>query len=419
MKVALYGTVALLLSVSSLARAQQSSDSPTALAQLLAEGQANNPEISAADHAWKAAKQAVPQATALPDPKLTVQQFSVGSPKPFAGYTNSNFAYIGVGVSQELPFPGKLRLRGEAAAGEAESVYAQVAVKQATVADAIKADYIQLAYLQQTLPILEASKAELDQLIKDAALHYEVGQGMQQDVLHAQIERTKLVREVAIHHERVAEFQAHLKGLLHRDQASLDIVTEPLRETPLSMSDTELLEVIRTRNPQVKATSQAVRMQDAKLASAKREGKPDFEVGYMYQNTDRKYRDYYMLTLQMRLPRKQRVNAEVAQAAESLAESRDMLDAQIQQQMADAKQQYAKAVSDHEVLTDYREGLVPQSEAAYEATLSAYSSNREQFAHVVSSFLSVLDLRMEVLQTLADHELALARLETLTGASLR
>jgi outer membrane protein TolC len=160
-------------------------------------------------------------------------------------------------------------------------------------------------------------------------------------------------------------------------------------------------------------------MENAKLASAKREGKPDFEVGYMYQNTDRKYRDYYMLTLQMRLPRKQRVNAEVAQAAENLAESRDMLDAQLQQQMADAKQQYAKAVSDQEVLTDYRDGLVPQSEAAYQATLSAYSSNREQFAHVVSSFLSLLDLRMEVLQTLADHELALARLETLTGASLR
>jgi outer membrane protein TolC len=419
MKVALYGTVALLLSVSSLARAQHSSDSPTALAQLLAEAQANNPEISAADHAWKAAKQAVPQATALPDPKLTVQQFSVGSPKPFAGYTNSDFAYIGVGASQELPFPGKLRLRGAAAAGEAESVHAQVAVKQATVADAIKADYIQLAYLQQTLPILEASKAELDQLIKDAALHYEVGQGMQQDVLHAQIERTKLVSEIVVHHERVAEFQAHLKGLLHRDQASADIVTEPLRETPLSMSDAELLTMIRTQNPQVKANSQAVRMEDAKLASAKREGKPDFEVGYMYQNTDRKYRDYYMLTLQMRLPRKQRVNAEVAQAAESLAESRDMLNAQLQQQMADAKQQCAKAVSDQEILTDYRDGLVPQSEAAYQATLSAYSSNREQFAHVVSSFLSVLDLRMEVLQALADHELALARLETLTGASLR
>jgi len=52
----------------------------------------------------------VPQVTTLPDPKLTYQQLSVGSPKPFAGYTNSDFAYVGVGASQELPYPGKLRL---------------------------------------------------------------------------------------------------------------------------------------------------------------------------------------------------------------------------------------------------------------------------------------------------------------------
>src|SRR5579859_2736206 len=81
---------------------------PTPLSQLLAEAVANNPQISAADHAARAARQVAPQVTTLPDPKLTYQQFSVGSPKPFAGYTNSDFAYIGVGASQELPYPGKL-----------------------------------------------------------------------------------------------------------------------------------------------------------------------------------------------------------------------------------------------------------------------------------------------------------------------
>ena len=82
---------------------------PTPLSQLLAEAEANNPQISAADHGARAARQMAPQVTTLPDPKFTYQQFSVGSPKPFAGYTNSDFAYIGVGASQELPYPGKLR----------------------------------------------------------------------------------------------------------------------------------------------------------------------------------------------------------------------------------------------------------------------------------------------------------------------
>ena len=78
-----------------------------------------------------------------------------------------------------------------------------------------------------------------------------------------------------------------------------------------------------------------------------------------------------------------------------------------------------KATSDAELLKEYREGLIPQSDAAYRATLSAYSSNREQFTHVLTYFTDVLSLKLEYAQTLVDHETALAHLETLTGATLR
>jgi len=80
---------------------------------------------------------------------------------------------------------------------------------------------------------------------------------------------------------------------------------------------------------------------------------------------------------------------------------------------------YVKAASDEELLKEYLEGLIPQSDAAYRATLSAYASNREQFVHVLSFFTDTLNLKLEYAQTLADHEAALAHLETLTGATLR
>ena len=419
MKVALYRTATWMLAATSFAWAQHPSEPPTPLQQLLAEAEANSPQISAAQHAWKAASKAVPAASSLPDPKLTVQQLSVGSPRPFAGYTNSDFAYIGFGASQELPFPGKLQLRGQAAVRQADAVEAQIGITQADVLDAVKVDYIQLAYLQQSLALLEESKATLNELIKDATIHYQVGQGMQQDVLQAQIEHTRLVREVAKHHQQVAETEARLKALLHRDQESADIVTEPLRVSSLSLTSADLLNTVRNHNPDVQALQADVEQRNAKLASEKREGKPDFTVSYMYQNTDPKYRDYYMWTVDMRLPRKKRVNAEVAQAAEELAQSKDALDGQVQQQLAAVKEQYVRATSDSEVLTDYRDGLIPQSEASYRATLSAYGDNRESFAHVATSFLALLNLRMEMLETLEDHEAALSRLETLTGATLR
>jgi cobalt-zinc-cadmium efflux system outer membrane protein len=414
----LTATLVLATALSALGQTEVAS-TPTPLSQLLAEAEANNPQISAADHGVRTARQMAPQLTTLPDPKFTYQQFSVGSPKPFAGYTNSDFAYIGVGASQGLPYPGKLRARGTVAERDADTKQAEVEVTKTSIADAVKADYLQLAYLQQTLGILRQNESVLDQLIQDATAHYQVGQGMQQDVLQAQVNRTKIVKEITMHHQLMGQTQAHLKGLLSRDQGSPDIVTEDLIATPLRRTSDELLAMVRQNNPQVQVDASSIRKQDAQVASAKREGKPDFEVGYLYENTDRKYRDYYMFTLDVRLPRKKRVNAEIAEAMEKRSESQRTLDAHLQQQFAEVQEGYVKAASDEELLEEYRDGLIPQSDAAYRATLSAYASNREQFIHVLSYFTDTLNLKLEYLQTLVDHEAALAHLESLTGATLR
>jgi outer membrane protein, heavy metal efflux system len=416
--VSLTATLVLTTAFSTFGQTPAAS-TPTPLSQLLAEAGANNPQISAADYGARAARQMAPQVTTLPDPKFTYQQFSVGSPKPFAGYTNSDFAYIGVGASQELPYPGKLRARGTVADRDADTKQAEVEVTKIGVADAVKADYIQLGYLQQTLGILRLNESLLDQLIQDATAHYQVGQGMQQDVLQAQVNRTRIVKEISMHHQQMGERQAHLKGLLSRDQGSPDIITEDLVATPLQRTSDELLAMVRQNNPQIQVDASSIRKQDAQAASAKRDGKPDFEVGYLYENTDRKYRDYYMFTFDVRFPRKKRVNAEIAEATEKRSESQQTLDAHLQQQLAEVQQEYVKAASDEELLKEYREGLIPQSDAAYRATLSAYASNREQFVHVLSYFTDLLSLKLEYAQTLVDHEAALAHLESLTGATLR
>jgi len=392
---------------------------PTPLSQLLAEAEANNPQLSAADHEAQAAKQMVPQATTLPDPEFTYQQLSVGSPKPFAGYTNSDFAYIGVGASQELPYPGKLRLRGQVAERDAQTKQAEIGVTRTNIADLLKADYLQLAYLQQTLGILRENEAVLDQLIQDATAHYQVGQGMQQDVLQAQVEHTKVVREIAMHHQEMGDIQAQLKGLLHRPQSSPDIVAEPLRESTLHVSSSDLSNSVEQNNPDVRMRAATVRQQDVALDSAKREGKPDFELEYMYQNTDSKYRDYYMLTFNMRLPHRSRVRAEVAEASERLAAAQSQLDSEKQKELTDVQRQIVAATSQDEVLKDYRQGLLPESEAIYLATLNSYSANRDTLAHVLSAYLSLVNLKLDYEQTLLDHETALAHLETLTGEAIR
>jgi len=222
-----------------------------------------------------------------------------------------------------------------------------------------------------------------------------------------------------MHHQQMGQMQADLKGLLNRDQGSPDIVTEDLSATPLQRTSGELLAMVRQNNPQIAVDASALRKQVAQLESAKREGKPDFAVSYMYQNTDRKYRDYYMFTLDVRLPRRARVQAEIAEATERFSASQQTLQAHLQQQLAAVQQGYVKVTSDEELLKEYREGLIPQSDAAYRATLNAYASNREPLLHVLTSFTDTLNLKLAYVETLVDHEAALAHLETLTGATLR
>ncbi len=419
MKVASYWRAALVMVTSIPAYSQELAGIPTPLATLISEAQSSNTQISAADHAWKAARHVAEQVTILPDPQFTVQSFSVGSPKPFAGFSNSDFAYVGFGASQELPYAGKLRLKGEAANREADIQQTQTDLVRASITDRLKGAYLRLAYLDATLAILGRNDAVLKPMIETALSRYSLGQGSQAEVLKAQIEHTKILREVTMHHQEMGQLQANLKELLHRSQSSPDIVPEPLSLSPLRLTSEELQNLIPSHNPAVSVTTAGVGKQDAQLKSALRDGKPDFNVGYMFQQTGGGYRDYYMLTVSMRLPRRKRVEASVAEAAESLERSKQELDSQVQQQLAEVQKQYIAVTNTAELITEYQDGLLPQARAAFQAEQATYQSGKQAFAPVLSSLLDVLTFEHDYQQALLDHETALARLETLTGAQLR
>lgn len=419
MKVALYWTAALVMAIRFPAGAQEMTELPTPLATLVLEAQSSNTQISAADHTWRAATHVAEQVTTLPDPQFTVQSFSVGSPKPFAGFSNSDFAYIGFGASQELPYSGKLRLKGEIANREADMQQTQAGLLRSSITDQVKLLYLRLAYLDATLSILGRSDAVLKPLIETGLSRYSLGQGTQADVLKAQIEHTKILREVTLRHQEMGQLQASLKELLHRSQSSQDIAPEPLFLTPFKRHAEELQALVMVQNPAISVQTAGVHKQDAQLRSAQREGKPDFNVGYMFQQTGGGYRDYYMLTVNMRLPRRKRVEAGVAEAAELLERTKQELDSQVQQQMAEVQKQYVAVTKTEELLKEYTDGLLPQAQAAFRSEQTTYQSGKQAFAPVLSSLLDQLTFEHDYQQALLDHETALARLETLTGAQLR
>jgi outer membrane protein, heavy metal efflux system len=396
-------------------------DAPTPLSSLLDEAARNNPDILAARHAWQAATEVPSQVSTLPDPQVTVQSLSVGSPRPFAGFSNNDFAYIGLGVSQDLPYPGKLKLKGEAARQDAAISRDKLETARRSVIEQVKEAYFQMAYIQQTLEVLERNGKLLDQIEKIADARYRVGQGSQQDVLKAQLEKTKLLREVAHHHQVMGTQQALLLKLLNRPPGSPAITTEPLVETPLRYTSDELLEKVRGRNPEIESQEDMVKRQSLQIEMARKDRFPDFSVQYMWQRTGPGFPSYYMLSFSARLPiyRRRKLNPEMAQAVEELNRSERDYESQVQTAYFDVRNQYIAAETASQMLKIYREGLLPQALATYRAGLASYQTGSLDFESLFSSFLDVLNFDGEYWKTLMEHETALARIEQVTGVPLK
>src|SRR5712675_484959 len=391
---------------------------PTSLRELTQQAEQKNPQIAASLHAWQASRNVPKQVSALPETQLSVQQFSVGSPRPFAGYSNSDFAYIGVGATQDIPYPGKRQLRASVAEREADSMEAQTDSVRGTVVGNLKMVYFHLAYIQQTLGVLQRSDALLTQVQEVAEARYRVGQGNQQDVLKAQLQHTKILQEIAHHHQEEGLLEAQIKQVLGRSQESADIVAETLTVRSLPYSAAELLQKAREQNPDVRSKGASIRQQDTQVELANKDFRPDFNVGYTYEHTASQFKDYYMASFSVRLPNRGRQRAGLAEEEQNQERARQELDAESQRVLSDVQQQYVRATTSEERLKIYSDGLVPQSEATFQSALSAYQSNRQDFESLLSGFLDVLNLDLEYRNELVEHESALAELERLTGVDV-
>jgi outer membrane protein, heavy metal efflux system len=401
---------------------QAMDSTPTAaaspLSALIEEAQRNNPEIQTMIHSSQAAGEMSKAAGALPDTQVMVQHLSVGSPRPFAGYTNSDFAYIGLGAAQEIPWPGKRKLRQDAAGLQAGAMHAQAEAVSRNVVEQLKIAYFKLAYLQETLNILLRDDKLLSDMEQIAESRYRVGQGNQQEVLKAQLQHTRILQEINMHHRDVAGQQVMLKRLLGRSQDSPDVVTEPLRERLLPPQPSELVQQIGEKNPDIAARKASAARADKLVELSRKEFRPDLGVQYMYQNTDRRFRDYYMATFTVTLPNRGRRRAELAQALEEQKAATASVDAETQRRLAEVEEQYQIAKLSTDQLKIYREGLMPQAQATFQSAMAAYQSNRQDFETLLSSFRDVLDIDEQYQKELSEHESALARLESLTEVTL-
>ena len=126
----------------------------------------------------------------------------MGNLTPFTLQTDDPSSGRTISISQDLPFPGKRSLRGKVASSEADAEWWAFEQTRRNVVAEVKEAYFDLYYLTKAIGVVTKTKVLLEQFTKIAEVRFSVGKGIQQDVLKAQVEFSKLIEQQTMLEQR-------------------------------------------------------------------------------------------------------------------------------------------------------------------------------------------------------------------------
>lgn len=386
---------------------------------LVAEMLAANPELGAARKRWEAARQRPGQERSLPDPTVGVGWSAVGAPYPGAGLGTEMSANVGVTVSQMLPFPGKLGLKGGVAEQEARAEASLFTGAERALVARLKTAFYELQYVCEALDILDRNRALLERLSESARIRYESGEGAQQDLIKIQLEITLLeTRAVELERQkRVSE--AEINTLLARAAAAPLGRPAPPPELS-SMPELPALEALQEAAmlsaPALRAQRSVIDGRQLGLELARRDAYPDFEVmgGYFNQGS---MKDMWEFQVQMNLPifSMDRRRLAEAEAAARLGEAQRAYRAREQEIGFQLRDRHLEAENARKLMELYSVRVLPQAALALESSLLNYGAGKLDFLSVFMNFTAILENETSYARSRAQYLQALARLEELSG----
>jgi outer membrane protein, heavy metal efflux system len=389
---------------------------------IVAEAVERNPAVAAAREHYEAQEKMPIQAGTLPDPEVSLQQLTVGGPKPFEGYETSDFFYTGIGATQEIPWPGKLRLRSSAASRDAEIAKQQYQEARREVAQKVRENCFELHFLGRRIALLEAGRDQLSDIQRFTEEQYRVGKGQQADLIKAQLAATTMLKEIEMTRQEMAQGQVTLKSILGRDLDSRNIEIPDLTPTVISdhIDRNRLLELAAQNPTQVRMAAADASKSEISLKLAQEDYIPDFSAGYTYQKTGPGFRDYYMLSLGAKIPlyfwRKQKPAVE--QAVLERESARERLRASKLDAVSEIDRDWISLKTQERVMNLYRDGLLPQARASFESAMASYRTGRVDFQTLLSAAVDQLNMNEEYYRAMTDREIAITHIEQLIGENL-
>lgn len=410
--------VVLLVSVGMLFG--QGSDSTLNLPALIEEALQNNPGIQASYQAWKAAEAKIPQAGALPDPTLSFNLLNL----PVETFVFDQEAMTGkqIAIAQMFPFPGKLGLKSKIAAENARVSGARLQEVRNQLVKEVKTTYYRIFFVDKAIETTLKNTDLVRDFAKIAETKYSVGKGLQQDVLKAQVELSKMEDKLISLQQKREALEAKLNALLNRPaDAPLGKTVE---QEPVEFSFTlnDLKAIADQNRPLFAAWRAMERQSEQKVKLAKKGYLPDFKIAAAYTQRDVLQSgmggaDFVSGLFSVNVPlyfwKKQRKNVEENRFAKSAVQRnfqnvRNQVYAGLEKTLSDVEK-------NKRLLNLYRNGIIPQATQSLNSAISGYQTDKVDFLTMLSNQMTLFNYQLDYYRILSEYHTGIAELEALTG----
>jgi len=391
------------------------------LDSLVNEALLNNPEIKAAKLRWEASTMRPSQEGSLPNPIIGGRIKNVSFSEITLG--EDPRSDIQAFIVQEIPYPGKLSSKEKIAEEESESQrWLSDATTREVIAD-LKEAYFEWFFISKSIEITNKNKELLEKFTKIAEVKYEVGMGIQQDVLKAQVELSGFIERLELLARRNDIIETKINEILNRPIHSLLGEPEEITKSELVKTLAEITEATSEQAPELKSLAEIIDSKEESLKLAKKQYMPDFILGTTYFNRDGgngDLEDIWQVSLGLRVPlyywRKERFG--VKEAALNVQDARENYNSTNNNLLFKVKDNYITAITAEKLIELYLTGIIPQSTLSLESAISGYQVGDVDFLTLLDNLITLFNFELEYYKQLTEYQVALARIEEITAFEL-
>lgn len=381
-----------------------------------------NPELAAARQNVKALSYRPDQASALPNPMLSMGLMNV--PTDSFSFDEEAMTQKTIAVTQRFPWPGKRQLKREIE--ETNIMKGELALKalELKLVLEVKKAYYQLFMKNKAIEITERNRRLISEFVRIAETKYSVGKGIQQDVLKAQVELSRMKDRLITLEEERDTLKARINSLMYRlpqeklgDPAGI-VLTE--RDTDLK----KLQQLAEERHPLLKSMGASVEGSRRGNLLARKDHKPDLDLSLQYGQRDDSAMgdrpDFISTMVKFSIPlwRSEKEDKKVLETSARVKQSEREYDRMRNRLFYEAARLKEAIKSRRERVRLFKEGIIPQAKASLDSSIAGYQVNKVDFLMLLSSQITLFNYEMEYYKALTEHEIKMAELEEVVGGDL-